>query len=897
MSRARLIAVAMACLAAMPRSAGAQPATGVLTGTVTGTAGNRVSGVVVTVQNRMTGIRSTATTDADGRYEIPNLPVEGEYQVGVAPAGFATMATETVTIVPNAILVMNFRLKLSATESVSVSASVSLLEGGHATVQPIINERLAHSVPLFGGNFIPLAALAAGFTGNPNFPSPQGQIYWANNILVDGASHFSKWRSTARTFYSGYGLESIRDVQVLTNSFSAEYGESLATVTSVVTKSGTNELHGSALYFLSDDALNATPAFAPVNPPASSGRYGFTLGGPFIEDRTHFLASYEGRRSRNHNVVVSPDFETTGAFVADNQDEHLVFFRVDHSRSGRHLMMGRYNGQFFRWHDEPGGLSLPGTGTEYKNDVHTMLATDRLQLSPRLLNEARVQFARYVDVRTDLRPAVFVSRAGYSQEGGTLGAFGFGADPEDTWEAADTVSAWSGHHMLRLGGGMKYVRAHNAFQNYGRGAYFFAGAPELYPQPFLFVQGLAPDAESAHADPRSVSAFGFIQDDWRVRPRLTLNLGLRYDIERVNNVRNYSVATDTNNVQPRAGLAWEPWAGQRMVVRGGAGLYTQQQLLFYINRVQLEGPGGTLTIALSPDSPLFPTFPNVLPTVPSAAVLPPRNIQRVDTSFSNPYSFQSTIGIERAFGAASVSADYLYLNGRDLMSLVDTNAPASNLKPAQRTVAEADATRPLPAVPGSYRSIFTLGNLGQSWYHALQVRADRSMGRLQVLGSYTFSRAEDMDNYQLPEDSRNIDAEKARAGTDVTHNLMVGFTWQMPRARALLSGWSLSGIGVFRSNRPYTITWGDDRNGTTQNDARPDGRNTGRTDAYQNVDLALSRRFSAGFMTIDVRVEMFNIFNTTNYDEYVGALLSPLFAQPISAFPNRRVQLAAIARF
>jgi hypothetical protein len=100
---------------------------------------------------------------------------------------------------------MNFRLKLSATESVSVSASVSLLEGGHATVQPIINERLAHSVPLFGGNFIPLAALAAGFTGNPNFPSPQGQIYWANNILVDGASHFSKWRSTARTFYSGYG--------------------------------------------------------------------------------------------------------------------------------------------------------------------------------------------------------------------------------------------------------------------------------------------------------------------------------------------------------------------------------------------------------------------------------------------------------------------------------------------------------------------------------------------------------------------------------------------------------------------------------------------------------------------------------------------------------------------
>ena len=166
-----------------------------------------------------------------------------------------------------------------------------------------------------------------------------------------------------------------------------------------------------------------------------------------------------------------------------------------------------------------------------------------------------------------------------------------------------------------------------------------------------------------------------------------------------------------------------------------------------------------------------------------------------------------------------------------------------------------------------------------------------------MLASYTLSRAEDMDNYQLPEDSRNIDAEKARANTDVTENLTVGFTWQMPGARRLLSGWSLSGIGVFRSNRPYTITWGDDRNGTTQNDARPDGRNTGTTDAYQNVDLALSRRFSRGVTAIDARVEAFNIFNTTNYDEYVGALLSPLFARPISAFPNRRVQLAAIVRF
>ena len=897
MSLARLVLAILACLAAMPSGAAAQPATGAVTGTVSGDEGNRLSGVIVTVQNQVTGIRSTATTDADGRYEIANLAGAGEYQVSVALAGFATAATENVKIVPNAILVVNFRLRLSVTESVAVRAQTPLLESGQSAVQQTVNEQLVHSLPLVGRNFIPLTALAAGFTGNPNFPSPQGQIYWTNNIVVDGASHFSKWRSAPRTFYSGYGLESIKDVQVLTNRFSAEYGEALATVTTAATKAGTNEFHGSGLLFFQDDALNATPAFALLNPPAASERYGFTLGGPFAKDRTHFLESYEGRRSRNHNIVVSPNPEGAGAFVPDTEDEHLAFFRVDHRRSERHLVMGRYNGQFFRWHNEPGGLSLPGTGAEYRNDVHTILATDRLQFSERLLNEVRVQFARYIDVRTDLQPTVFVSRAGYSQEGGTLGAFGFGAAPEDTWEAADTVSAWSGPHTFKFGGGTKYVRAHNAFLNYGRGAYFFAGAPELYPQPYLFIQGVAPDADSAHADPRSVSAFGFIQDDWKVRPRMTLNLGLRYDIEKIDNVRNYSASVDRNNVQPRAGVAWEPWPGQRIVIRGGAGLYTQQHLLFYINRVQLEGPDGTLTIALSPESPLFPRFPNVLPAFPNASALPPRDIQRVDTSFRNPYSFQSTIGAEQGLGTVTVSADYVYLNGRDLMSLTDTNAPASNPKSVQRSVAQADATRSLPAVTGSYRNIITLGNLGRSWYHALQVKVDRSTGRLQLLGSYTFSRAEDMDNYQLPEDSRNIEAEKARANTDVGQNLAVGFTWQIPGARRLLSGWSLSGIGVFRSNRPYTITWGDDRNGTTQNDARPAGRNTGTTDTYQNVDLALSRRFSRGITAIDARVEAFNVFNTTNYDEYVGALLSPLFARPISAFPNRRVQLAAIVRF
>src|SRR5207249_1889554 len=184
----------------------------------------------------------------------------------------------------------------------------------------------------------------------------------------------------------------------------------------------------------------------------------------------------------------------------------------------------------------------------------------------------------------------------------------------------------------------------------------------------------------------------------------------------------------------------------------------------------------------------------MLTALPSGP-LPARDIQQVDSAFHNPWSVQWTGGVEHVFGVTTLSADYVYLNGRDLMSLADINAPASNVKPNQRTVAQADATRGIPPIPGSFRNIISLGNLGASWYHALQVKVERTTGRLQMIGSYTLSHAEDMDNYQLPEDSRNLQAEKARANTDVRHNLSIGFTWQLPFENALLNGWSLAGIG------------------------------------------------------------------------------------------------------
>ena len=416
----------------------------------------------------------------------------------------------------------------------------------------------------------------------------------------------------------------------------------------------------------------------------------------------------------------------------------------------------------------------------------------------------------------------------------------------------------------------------------------------LFPQPYAFVQGIAVSPSSTTVDPHSVSSFAFVQDEWRVSPWLTANYGVRYDIEQISHVSGYDARTDWNNLQPRVSASWTPFDAP-VSVRGGAGIYTQQHLLYYVNRAQLEGPDGSALITLTPESPVMPTYPAVLDRSVLSQI--PRDVYVVDAGFRNPYSVQATIGAQYPVRGFDLSADYVYLAGHDLMSIVDLNAPASVSKPAFRSVAEADATRPILPTPGGYRKIISLGNEGRSWYRALQVKADRTLGALQLVSSYTLARARDMANYQLPEDSLDIEAEKARADADVRHSVTAGLTWRMPFGGAALGGWTLSAAALFRTNRPYNVTWGDDRNGTTQNDARPDGRNTGKADGYRNLDMALARRFAFDSRSLEIRAEAFNLLSTTNYDEYVGTLNSPSFAQPITAFPKRRLQFAAVVRF
>ncbi|MBI2189431.1 MAG: TonB-dependent receptor [Acidobacteria bacterium] len=889
---AALVGAVWLAIVAGAGPASAQYVAGDIAGRVRDETGVPIAGAAVSARNVDTGFERSTSTGADGRFFIPGVPAPGAYDVRVEARDFAPAIRAGILVQAGTALTLDFVLTIAIGTTVVVAEPGERHEPG---ARQDVGATLVRSLPLFGRDFMPLASLAAGFTGYPDYPSPQGQIYWAHNVLVDGASHVSKWRGAPRAFSSGYALESIEEVQILTNVFSAEFGDALASITNVVTKAGTNAWRGAALLFVHDDVLAARSAFAPRTPPGGSQQFGFSLGGPLVRDRAHIQLAYEGRRARSRNVVTSP--AASGVLVPDDRDEHLLFARVDEQLSARHAVTARYSGQLFDWRREPGGLVLPGSGIRYTTDVHTVLVTDRVVLGTGTLNELRFQGARYVDVRKDLSPSVFISRAGYSLEGGTLGPVGLGAAPEDAWEAADVVSRWFGSHALKIGGGARYVRAHVRSHGYGYGAYYFAGPPDLFPEPFLFVQAIGGAARAATSDPRSLSAFLHAHDEWSLQPRLTMSLGARYDIERVSHVHGYAPRVDRDNLQPRAGLVWDVTGAGRSLVRAGAGVYTQQHLFYPITRVELEGADGTVTVALGPESPLMPVFPAAL-ALETEDVLPPRDVHRVDPAFRNPYAIQALIGLRQRLPAVAVTIDYVRLRGHDLMSLADANAPASNAKPAQRDLAAADATRPLTPAPGTVRGVITLGNLGRSWYDALQVKADRSSDTWHMVASYTLSRADDLANYQLPEDSRDLQAEKGPAAADVRHNFTGAATWiPQPAGGRLSRGWTVSALAMFRSGRPYTMTWGDDRNGTSQRDARPGGRNTARTGPFRTVDLAVARRFDAARATVEARVEAFNIFNAVNYDQYVGQLLSPFFSRPQSAFPMRRIQLAAIVRF
>jgi carboxypeptidase family protein/TonB-dependent receptor-like protein len=907
----------------LPSPAAAQKPTFDIEGVVTDAQQGVLPGASVTLHNVATGLTRETQTDEGGRYVFTTMPPAGQYVLTTSLAGFATERRENLTFNAGQRAVVNVTLKLSnVQETVTVAGNTPVVQTTSAEVTKTIESRDLTTLPVAERNYFRLLTLDSNVVARSpgtNGLYVGGGDVWNFGTYVDGTSNFSKWLTLQRAPQrgsAGFALETVSEVQIITNQFSAEFGGHSAGVMNMITKSGSNSYAGAALVVIRPGDLDAIPPLATQKVPFDQQQFGGNLGGPIVRDRLFFFGSYEQRRERSQVTVTSP--EAPGSIIPTPADEYQGHARGDFRLSPSQSLAVRYN--MVRWtqDNESGGLQLPGTGYIWTNNVDTIQNRWTSIISDKLLNEVRGQWSRYYDLRKAKCDCVQFNRQGYSITGGVATGT-WGVIPEDTWDVSDTVSLWRGAHSIKMGGGVTYDVTTQRYLPNQNGVYNFAGGPAAAPNPNLFTQAFALVPGQDIIYPKAWVFSGFAQDEWRISHNLTLNYGVRYDVEVVHDIPDWPAPVDKNNVDPRLGFNWDPRGDQRWSIRGGAGRFTQQNPIFTIVKGAVLGRHGIVTLALPPSDPAFPAYPNALPAFPPGAVLPARNIQEISPDLENEFAWQYSFGAQRQIGARTSASVDLSVNRGHKHGFLDTNYPAPIPKDVInagggrviRTAAQADLTRAITPGPNGFRRIEVLTNEGRTWYQGVRFGVQHRTNPLLVSLSYTFSDAEDrLNHWEVPEDSSDPELDHADSASNTPHNFVASGTWNLPGRGAVLQGWRLSTVVHAQSGNPYSIRYAQDLTGTTQvfctaqrtcNVTTPEGRNTARSKAVRYADLTITRTFALPRNhRMEFRADVFNLFNNENYtaDGYIGIIGNVNFGKPTSnAYPGRQFQFGAIYRF
>lgn len=918
----------LALFCSLPSPAHAQRPTFSVEGVVTDAQQAVLPGATVTILNTATNLTRTATTDAQGRYVFSALPPEGRYELSVELAGFATQLLNNLTFNAGQRAVINVPMRLSTLqETVTVAGSAPLVQVTTSEVSSTIDRRAFETLPVAQRNYMRLLSLDSNVVQSrpgTNAVNVGGGEVWNFGTYVDGTNNHSKWLTLQRAPQQGSGgfaLETVKEVQLITNAFSVEFGGHSAGVASMITKSGTNDIAGSLFLMLRPGDLDARPPLARVDVPYNQQQVGGVIGGPLMRDKMFYFGSYEYRRERSEVALTSP--AATEPSVKTPADEHQAHLRLDYRFNPVHSLALRYNGVRWTKDNESGGLNLPGSGFNWENDVDTFHSMFTSVLSSRLLNEVRAQYSRYTDRRAAKSESVSIQRTNYSISGGNDQGT-WGVIPEVTYDLSNTVSMWFGRHTMKAGASITYDVTDQLFQPLQNGVYTFNGSPAVAPTPSLYRQSFALVPEARMMYPKATVVSGFFQEDWRVRDNLTLNLGLRYDVEFIKDIPDWPAGTDGNNFDPRVGFAWDPTGEQKWSVRGGVGRFTQQHPIFTIVKGGVSGRNGQVVLSLTPSDPLFPTFPNALPAFPAGAVLPARDIQEISPDLENEYAWAGNLSIQRQIGARAsveiaaninrgVKHGFLDVNQAAPVDKAALNAAmaAAPLTTVFRTAAQADATRPIRPGPNGFRRMDVLTMDGRYWYQGVRISGRHQSNELTLTASYTLSKAEDrLNHWFAPEDSSDPELDRGRTGADTPHNFVSSVTWDLPGSGVVLGGWRLSAVQHSQSGTPYSIRYTGNPTGTglTQCSTRgcqaprPGARNTERGDFINYTDMTLSRTFQIGQDRLEFRADAFNVFNNWNVtaDGYVGIVGAANFGQHTggsAVFPGRQFQFAVTYRY
>ena len=885
-----------------------------------------VPGATVVATHRATNVAASAITDDGGRFRFPYLRI-GVHDIAITLAGFND-ATRQVTISAGSAFELPIVLTVAGLqETITVADQAPVIEAARSQLAATVFEAEVDAMPMNGRNFLDLALLVPGvapanIASTQLFPetsavpgitlSVGGQRNLSNNFVVDGLSAND---DAAGLSGMTFAVDAIEQFQVVTSGAQAELGRALGGYVNIVTRSGTNDLRGTAYEFFRDDSLNSANALSGDTLPMRQSQFGGSLGGPIVANRAFYFGNVERRvLDQTGLVTISGDNAAAvnarlggvgypGAGVVTGVYENPVrstnvLAKIDQSFGSRGLLSGRYSRYAVASTNArgAGGLSAPSAAAALDSSDQTVAINNTLVLSPRTMLETRGQFAA-----SDLR-ALPVDPIGPAVSIAGVASFGTSSTSptgrgNDLFQIVNNLTHQAGAHSFRAGVDLLYNRSLITYPRSSRGAYVFASRAN-------FMEGVYNNAgftqtfgasEVAQTNPNLGL---YLQDEWHATPALTINAGVRYDLQFLE-----TIATDTNNVSPRLGVAWTPSADGDTVIRTSAGLFYDRVPLRALANALLSAGNTTdvtqlrqFVVSLSPAQAGAPVFPGILPAVVPSVTLP--NLTTMDRQLQNAYSRQVSAEIERHLaGTTTVAAGYEHVRGRNLLMSINQNVP--------RCVASGSNNGCRPH--SNYANDNRYSSAGDSSYHGLHVslvRRTDKWGHYRV--SYTLSKA--MNNvgeffFSAPIDPADLSKDWGRADNDQRHRLVVNGSFE---AR----GFQFGAMAQAYSAPPFNITSGVTTiQGTT---GRPvvDGefiaRNAGRGRAFFMVNARVSRTVRVGgHLRVDVLVEGFNLTNranviTRNTNFGAGAYPddpSPSFNQVTAVGEPRSFQFGARVRF
>src|SRR5713101_1660497 len=952
------IAVLFALLFCAARAAAQASRVGAtLEGVVRDTSGAVIPNSKVTLRNPLTNQSRIVTTNEQGFFRAEQLAA-GTYEVRLEQTGFATYRQAGVGASLGQTVHLDIVLApASASEQVTVRAQPSSLDPSQSSVVSSVDQERIEELPVRSRHYLDFVLLAPGVSSSPITSGASGSTPLtgsgftfgglrsrSNNLSIDGLDNNDEYTGASRTELSP---EIVQEFQVVNNGLSAESGGASGGSINVITRSGTNTIHGDAFLFAQDGALNAREPFETEAGKPSFRRFraGLAVGVPILKDKTFYYAAVEQEHNRGQigsdlgPTVASTinTFLATGAFPGLATRQITTAFspiaraeteaagKLDHQLTKNTALMLRYtftnnkeSGDAF---NTSGLVDATARGSSFTSD-NALSGSLTTVLSSEAVSDLRFQAAtRNAVLRTSEPRGPEIDIAGLVMFGRPYA--GNSERRENHYQASYTYSRTRGRHLWKVGGTVDRIKLRADVPDGFDGIYLFGSLGDfLAGNPNQFRQAFG----NSRVDFPVTSFGGFVQDHWALARQLTVDLGVRYDFECLPARFN----EDTNNVSPRIGLAWSP--SPKLVFRAGYGLFFDRYVLANLTRAiekdgsqafeqVVDGNAAASLFAAAQGGPLV---------APASGIAP--SIFRPDPQMATPYSQQASAGAEYLLAKnLTLRADYLFVHGVKLPRTINVNL----LPPVILTLANASSLGvPNPTQqqigrevfsPGrlntQFGDIYQLQNSASSSYHGVSFTLNRRMSdELAFSASYTLSKTFDdaSDFDEQPQNPFDLRAENAVSRQHQQQRFVFNALWELPigdeeeksgKAEEN-TGWltqafshiEVAPILTLESGRPVNPLTGLD---SSQSHAFPLsarplslGRNSLNTPALATMDFRVLRYFPfGGVKRLDVVAEFFNLFNSANVSQInpvFGSDLTPMpgFRQPIAGTGARQIQFS-----